>query len=459
METPADELSVLAQSLRDRVTVSKPPAIRLVIPVNRITIRLPLAVTPLVAQFQGYQEINLTDDPSQARWCLVPLYQVTVAGLRMIWQIGFDGVDQLEMAHGYVGGAPPRLDRTLVEVKSQENHNQQALLQARRRYINKVKEGYMPAGAAQPTFSKGMKGVEYKPGAIKDWPVAIDPKLDGIRMLATSHGGGRIDCRSYLNNAYTHLGHITAELAEFSAHLPPYHTYDGELYQPDWTFNQLSSVVKSIKNLHPHLPQVRYYIFDLIYEPAQPFERRREVLYKAYESYLASGGTAYTFSLVRHELAYDHQQAMQWHDYYVSQGYEGIMLKKLAGSSQPGSRQYASSLYKAGKSSQILKYKAFVDEEAVIIGVKDAAGTERGAAMLTVQDIRGNVLDVRPRGSFEVRRQWLLHPEMVVGRTYTIRRASELSEYGVPRFVTGVAIRDYEGVFLDAAASELEPSQ
>src|SRR5581483_4831486 len=138
------------------------------------------------------------------KWHFTPLYKISSKGGLMMWQVGFDGEQNLELTHGYVEGEV-RTDRTEVVPKASRTMLAQSLLEARHRYQLKYKEGYRPAGSVDPPTIKGMKGNVYKEGCIKRWPVATQAKLNGIRMLAQDVGGGRITTRSWLNNYYHHL--------------------------------------------------------------------------------------------------------------------------------------------------------------------------------------------------------------------------------------------------------------
>lgn len=438
-------------------------------------------------RFEQREEVRMDQTPREQRWALTPLYKMSVNGGLLYWQIGFDGMKNLEMSHGYADGVI-RTDTTEVRLNvARRNIQEQALLEARQRYRLKYREGYQPAGSTTTPLVKAMKGYEYKPSSIKYWPVYTQPKLNGIRMLCQNMGlqaglqtmgNNRISAlamRSWLNNVLTNLTHLEPELIEFFEYLPKNATLDGELYNHNMDFTVLTSAVKTVKSVHSRLHEVQYWIFDINYEdtmgPPPPYERRYELLIGAYQRYIQdqahqhldiperdpsqaasshiSGesndvtGLSKVFRIVPSEIARNHEEILQQHDRHVAVGYEGIMIKKISNGSDPGSKQYSETLYKAGKGNHILKYKQFIDEEAMVINVTEAEGTEKGAAMLIVLDRRGNQFQVRMRGDMERRRIWYQNPELIIGKEITIRY-QELSIYGVPRFPIGVAVRDYE---------------
>jgi DNA ligase-1 len=395
------------------------------------------------------EEIRMDQTPVTTKWKLVPLYKESMNGGMLMWQVGFDGNDHLEMTHGYTHGAI-RTDRTEVKLNSSgRTMKEQALLVARRRYQDKFKEGYLPAGSTAPPMKKGMKGYDYKPGSIKTWPVETQPKLDGIRIL-TRMVGSQLKMMSYTNNEFTKLTHMHEEIMEFLTYLPANTMLDGEAYTHGMNFTTLSSAIRRQNTVHPRLHEVQYHLFDIDYQDMAGTERekRQALLVNAYNQWVhdrTSEGKPhpYVINIVPSSLAQTHEEVMQHHYYYVQQGYEGVMIKKRANGFSDGTIQHTQSLYKAGKSNHILKYKDFKDEEGVILEVTEAEGNQKGAALFLVQDMRGNRFTVGLRGEIERRRRIFLEPERVIGKEITFRYQPDPS-YSAPRFPVGIAIRDYE---------------
>ena len=83
------------------------------------------------------------------------------------------------------------------------------------------------------------------------------------------------------------------------------------------------------------------------------------------------------------------------------------------------------------------------EEEGEIIGIDEGKGREKGIALITVRDPRGNEFNVRPAATFEQRKVWFDHPDLIIGKKMTYQ-FQNLSEFGVPRFPVGKDIRDYE---------------
>lgn len=394
-----------------------------------------------------FETISIADQPKTSRWKLTTLYKNTINGATLFWEVGFNGA-QLEINYGHVDGAVVS-DRTDVKTNSSgRDINEQALLNARQRYREKYREGYQPLGDPEPPMIKGMKGDKYeKETDIKSWPVEVQPKLDGIRMLCHRSRDGSVFCRSYENKHWTHLGFIADQVQAFLVYLPPQTTVDGELYVHGMPFTTLTSIVKTMKKVHPELQKIQYHIFDIDYlvDGSRPcLEDRMIQLEKSYKAYLNDlGDQSTSLVLVESQTAYSAEDIKSLHDIYEKQGYEGVMIKKRANGSAKDSKTYKESEYKPGRSKNILKYKSFQDEEGTVVGVHDSEGREKGAARLEIEDMRGNRIIMRFEGPLKLRKEWLKKPETVMGKRATFRY-QELSEYGVPRFPVGVAIRDYE---------------
>lgn len=423
----------------------------------------PINATPINATTQRdvqpgqWEEITVEKNPTTGKFLYPPMYKMDARGLYTVWQIGFEVLEQnpetgsgrgeLEMRHGTVDGAI-QTNRTEVTTNtSGRNILEQGILEARRRYMDKWKQGYRVMEALVEgntgTGDQPMLANKWKPNQIKEWPVAVQPKLDGIRMLSKVVGD-EVQSRSRLNNVFPNVGAINEQVATFLMYLPTGTELDGELYSHEMDFTELTSAVKTVKSIHPRMKDVDYYIFDMVDPGLQlPFEERYIMLINAYRRFLEDGNTNTRFHLISMTLAESDNDILQFHNQYVKMGYEGIIIRKLArGRTDPKSLQQAQ--YKRSRTANLLKYKEFEDEEVLILGVDHLAkGTEEGAAVLSVQDQRGNVFPARPRGSVERRREWGRNPNLVIGKMATIR-FQERSVHGVPRFPVIIAIRDYE---------------
>lgn len=363
-------------------------------------------------------ELRIDQNPASINWRFIPLYKFSLTENVKYWQIGRKNANTLEVRWGDVD-SDDNLYATEIEVNPDD-----ALKIARRKYKDKYKEGYRPGEIRNTEFSKGMKGVDYKESSIKSWPVYTQPKLNGIRMLCNDGNGETLVMRSWLNNQYKHLLHIQHELKEFFEYLPLGSMLDGELYNHKLTFSEITSAVKTIKSVHPNLDKISYWIFDINYEDPNyrpPYEDRYALLVSAYAKYIEDlEKIPTTFSIVQSDIAFNHQDIINQHDKHVRNGFEGIMIKKISNGSRKGIN-YTRSLYTPGKNTNIMKFKNFIDEEAIII----ASYSDN----ILVRDKNGNEFNLNIVGD--------------VGKQVTYRYLDKSKE-GLPINPLPIAIRDYE---------------
>lgn len=393
--------------------------------------------------------IRVDQTPTRKAWAFVPLYKESVTGGLLFWQIGFDGVNMLERSHGYYDGII-NTDKIEVELNnSGRDMLEQALLQARYEYNTKRRKGYTPAGNSTKALKEPMLAdnfVDNKTGKMKplNYPVIVQPKLDGIRLLVSQVANNNFFIRSRRNVAWKHLDYLYEDFNSIFDYLPKGATLDGELYLHGMSFNKIQSIVMSAVNLSSELDKIEYHIFDIDYiDPeGSTLEQRVELLNNVFDKHYEDTGKDFKhLVLVESRLASNLEQVLDTHDFYVEEGYEGLMIKKLANGAEPDSKNYNQSLYKAGRNSNTLKYKKFFDEEAIIEGVKEGKGRNKGVAIFVVRDKRGNVFDLEMRGSLEMRREYYKNIDDYIGKEVTFRYI-KLNEYNVPVHYKGLHVRE-----------------
>lgn len=413
---------------------------------------------------EEYEEEELIDGelieiyatPKEDNWKFKALYRDNANG-KLVWQIGYEHINErCVIKHGYLeksNGEKGQIHtkyRPIIVNKSGKSLLEQALCEAVRRYINKCKSGYKPGGmeqhidliGCQPMLASKYKKPddEGKKSNVKRFPVSTMPKLDGIRCLM-KRTGNNIEARSRENNSFCKLGHIKKQLIDFFYYLPENSELDGELYSMNMSLPQISSIVKTVTKTHPRHDELKYYIFDIIEPERQCWPHRYELLKMAYKKYTdLYGKDNITFELVPHDIVMNHDEILLNHEKYVKQGYEGLVIRHCLGL-KPSKKDIDRSKYKPKRSNNLLKYKDFKDEEVEIIGGEKCIGSD-GAIKFQVK-YNDKEFFVVPRGSIEEKKNWYSNINNLIGKKLTIRY-QELSEYGIPRFSVGIAIRDYE---------------
>ena len=170
--------------------------------------------------------------------------------------------------------------------------------------------------------------------------------------------------------------------------------------------------------------QIQFHVYDVI--TPQPYSARYETLTALFQTrrfrYL---------KLVETRACRSEEEMKEQHAQFVSEGYEGIMLRTPKG------------IYKGSRSTDLLKYKEFFDDEFEITGYKEGEGLEEGCVIWIAKTPSGAEFSCRPRGSREERAELFQNASNYIGMPLTVRY-QELTPDGIPRFPVGIGIRDYE---------------
>lgn len=178
------------------------------------------------------------------------------------------------------------------------------------------------------------------------YPALVSPKLDGVRALVRD---GRVLSRNLIELPNQQVQELFGDKL--------FEGFDGELIVGDPTapdaFRKTSSVVMSDAQTHEEL---RFHVFD-DWTCGGAFLDRLEVLKTRIRR------SSKIIKVVPHLRVVNHHGLVLYEEDFVSQGYEGIMLRDPHGD------------YKFGRSTTkeglLLKLKRFEDAEAVVLGTKD----------------------------------------------------------------------------------------
>lgn len=269
------------------------------------------------------------------------------------------------------------------------------------------------------------------------YPALISPKFDGSRMIAHySPKEKRFILLSRTGNEFVHLNHIREDLKKITFLVKnPNWWFDGEVYSPDITFEEIQSICRKsldlattdIKNQN----KIKYYVFDLFdqKDPSIPYRERLTILidlFKKHKKELSH------LVLVPQKVVYNEKQTMDFHKKMVAQNEEGSVIRNLDAPYELGKR-----------SAHVQKIKDFITEEYPIIGFKEGKGKNKGTVIFRVRTKEGKPFDVVPEGSYEQRKVWFKEGNKLIGKMLTVKY-KELTAQGIPRFPIGIAIRDYE---------------
>jgi ATP-dependent DNA ligase len=275
------------------------------------------------------------------------------------------------------------------------------------------------------------------------FPCLVQPKLDGVRMVARITCAATVELASRTGKSFAHLLPLfeadlvhasasasAASAASASAASASVLVLDGELYSHGAGFQTVVGMAKNTRTVAAAAGKLRYHVYDLYlpHAPAMPFRARCALL----AGLVGKGASSSSLELVEAKACETAEAVRGFLQGYLQQGYEGVMLR------DPGSA------YALGKRSDgLLKYKLFRDAEYRIVGVDEAGGRDAGTALFVCTNADGRRFRVRPMGTLEQRGAMLHAATELVGKMLTVR-FQELTDDGVPRFPVGVAVRDYE---------------
>ena len=367
---------------------------------------------------------------------IATLYAKSSTNKIKIWECQVTEDAQLFIKHGYIDGEQTESFKK-IKGKNQGKSNattdyEQAILEAESKMRKKMDEGYRTSQAeleSAPTPKLPMlahKFIERKHDII--WPAMVQPKLNGVRCLVDIEG----TYMSRNGKVYTTLTHLDESVSKILSALGENVELDGEVFHPEWSFQEITRAVK--KDRGAVTDNLELWIFDytnLELTFAERYARLREVfssLGSVQGQYISVGKV----KLVPSYTAKNEDHVMSWHKEFTKAGFEGTIIRNQAG-------KY---VYKH-RSADLQKFKSFLDAEFKIVGGSEATGSDAGTVVFTCETDKGLRFNVRPKGSREIRREWLQNLNNIIGKELTVRY-QELSEDGIPIFPVGIEIRDYE---------------
>ena len=373
------------------------------------------------------------------------LYGRSTNGKIKEWNISVlkmaDGTCYIETEHGYEDGKKQLDTRYIEEGKNIGRANEtspyeQALSEAKSSHSRKKDSGYVEDKNQIPSASDGlflpMLAHRYDKHSSKiNFPCWVQPKLDGVRMIAKKENGN-ILMWSRKGKEMVIPNKIAAQLGLM---LSEGQCVDGEIYVHDWSFQR---IISAVKKKRPDTELLEYHIYDSPH-PSLSFEERipkRTMCTTNFPEYCREWnghiGLIENIKFVETVDIEDQEEFDFYESRFISDGYEGMMVRN----------QNSPYKYKH-RSYDLQKVKRFVDKEFKIIGGKDGTGRETGLVIFKCVTDDGLEFDVRPKGTHEDRAEIYKNLGSYLGKDLTVKY-QELTDDGIPRFPVGISVRDYE---------------
>nr|QBK93564.1 MAG: ATP-dependent DNA ligase [Pithovirus LCPAC404] len=373
--------------------------------------------------------------PDTPDWSSPVLFHINSRSKYQVWFIAYnDKEKKLVITHGQEFGKMQTDFVKIITNTSGRTHREQAIVQAQDRYKKKIRKGY--SSNKENNDKKSIKPLamlakEFGKVKIKRWPVAVQPKLDGVRMMVTYE---EKECIPYSRGGkvWNHLKNISKHTSKLLSLLPKGCFLDGELYIMGMAQNRISGIVRTVKTRHKDYDKLQYYIFD-IGGTNLTYEEREMLLVKAYKEH---GKFDSCIRFVPSYRAENVKEVHELHDKFVDASFEGAIIRDLHAK------------YVGRRNNCLLKLKNFKDEEAEIIDIYTAkTGREEGLVLYRVKNKDDIEYNSRPRGTFEYRKNLFEIKDQLIGKMVLIRYIM-VSEYGVPLHAVALRFtdRNFEGL-------------
>lgn len=365
--------------------------------------------------------------------------------------------------YGQVGGKITKAPDTWITVgKAGRSHREQALLQYNSfikeytdkayKIVDKHPNEYTLEELQEIYGDVKMRGDTVKPMLAKQESAVTNRKIfedrewygsrkiNGIRCLIFYDGKNvRTASRGAINYdlAINHI--VTHPLIEkfFQAHNDA--ILDGEIYKSGWSLNNISGICRSQKTAYDG-KDLEFYWYDIA-DLSQPFSERyktmqawsKELQLSEFDPERHLSDDQLHIQFLPQVLIKGFNNMQKLHDEYVSEGWEGLVVRQ------------AKSLYKPGtRSNDWIKIKIYIDTEYPIVGL--AEGLREEDMCFILETPNGQRFNCKPMGDRDLKHWYHEHINELIGKMLTIKyfEMSGVEGSEVPQQPIGIAIRDYE---------------
>jgi DNA ligase-1 len=351
------------------------------------------------------------------------------------WEVKIDKIAEnlyeISTINGYEDGKKTVHIREIRKGKSNRSVLSQAILEAQSKYTKKERE--YSISIFKPMLANTIKFELYRidtSSYMIPMPAYIQPKFDGLRCISYINNN-EVIIQSRTGHKYDKFDLLKSQLMNIFKEIGEGVYLDAELYTDTISFQELSGLIRlSEENANQvHIDKIntiKYNIFDIYFidYPDMIYGTRKAKVEKL--SNIPNTGLV---CIVNTTLIKSVDEIDKKHDEYVSNGYEGLILRDMNG------------IYEVNKRSKYLqKYKKFVDDEFKIVGYDEGTGGETGCVIWKCITADGKEFGVRPIGTREERREYFNNGSDYIGRKLTVKY-QDYDEGGSPRFPIGKDIR------------------
>ena len=341
------------------------------------------------------------------------IYTIDKKGHKRQWEISVQKNNtsvKIVRQYGLVMGTQTILGKRIYSGKNIGRSNETTI---EAQAINEAKSLY--AKQKEVNVILPMLASKWNPEKTVSPKVIVQPKLDGVRMMVCMIDG-HIRIHSRTGKPVTSMNHIIPEALTI---LNNGCCLDGECYSDTIPFQEISGKFRKDEPC----TELQFHVFDMC-----DIERNTDGFRKRFQESIFKN-----LKYIKPVLSWyvDERQILTYHEKFVREGYEGIIIR------------HPDALYEVGfRSKNLLKHKDFDTNEFKIIECVEGTGRDEGTAIFVCECDRGT-FNARPMGDMETRREYWSKRTEYIEQMLTVKHQG-VSEGGIPRFPVGVAVRNYE---------------
>jgi len=347
-----------------------------------------------------------------------------------IWTEGADIVTEYGQVNGKLQIARQTATAKNVGRSNETTPDEQAILEAKAKHKKKLDRTYsLSVEEAQKEIFLPMLASSFDKRKDKvNYPVDVQPKLDGVRCMAFWEGDS-VRLMSRGGKAWECSEHIEKELEGV---LPKGWVLDGELYIHGATFQEITKLVKKLRT---ESVNIEYHVYDVPRTEKDNTGEWDEFRMEALADFRDASIDCESVTVVDTYQANSEDEVFQLQSEFLENGYEGAIVREMDG------------IYRFGyRSNSLLKVKNFMDEEYKITDFTTGVGRFDGSIVWICETKKGQPFKVVPQGTMEERQKTYYNARKDgegIG-DYLKVKYFELTDDGIPRFPVGLGIRPLE---------------
>ena len=370
------------------------------------------------------------------------LYKYDTKGKVRQWkgwtELNEDGSVTIKLEHGQQNGKLQIKERIVTKGKNIGKSNETTIEQQAQSDLDSIYQKQLDDGYVQNIDDyvepkRPMLAHKYQDrGKSVDWKKDnyASTKLDGIRCFIFVDKDGNCTFESRTGKEFKYFQHIELEVQSKNITNA---ILDGELYSENISFEKICSLVNSDDYVPEEDVEIKFYIYDMILNNNldETFENR----YKRYSSIFDTNVENHIISVTQ-TLVKSEEDMKILAAQFVSENYEGLMLKQGDAKYDFGKRSIALLKYKEMHSAEFKIKDIFVAEnDPDRVQIELYINPENTEETFKIGTLKGNKEDNY--------NNYYCNKDNLINKWLTVNYQT-LTSYGVPLFPVGIGIREGE---------------